>query len=130
MQSPIDELLSHIKQLSATISDLPDGTERRHLEHQRQQLRDKAAALSLSGRHPASVDQEIKAILARLHTIDVMHITEGYQERRSGKNIQDPGAYSATINRMIDEQHAEEVASLTQRLEQLRTSIPDRQHRE
>ncbi len=125
MQSPIDELFSHIKQLSAAISDLPDNPERRSLERQRQQLRGEAAAISLKGRHPVSVDQEIKAIIARLETIDSMLITQGYQERRSGKNIQDPGAYSAAINRRINKQHADEVTALTERLDLLRSSLPD-----
>lgn len=126
MQSPIDELLAQVTSLTAAISDLPEGDrQRRRLEHERQKLRDEAAALSRSGRHPVSVKHEIESILARLREIDRMRITQGYHERRSGKNIQDPGAYSVTINRLLDEQHADEVATLTQRLEQLRSSFPD-----
>lgn len=125
MQSPIDDLFSEITRLSAAIADLlEDDPERRHLELERQALRDEAEALAVIGRHPVSVEREIEAIESRLQEIRAKSITQGYQERRSGKNIQDPSAYSANINRMLDEHHAHEVGKLTARLERLRAGSP------
>ncbi|GMR02617.1 MAG: hypothetical protein BMS9Abin20_0959 [Acidimicrobiia bacterium] len=126
MQSPIDDLLSEITRLSVAIAGLPeDDPERRHLELERQALRDEAEALAFTGRHPVSVEREIEAIESRLEEIRAERITQGYQERRGGKNIQDPSAYSANINKMLDEHHAYEVGKLTARLERLRTGTPN-----
>ena len=57
----------------------------------------------------------------RLTEIKNLAITEGYQERRGGKNLQDPSAYSANINKLLIEHHAAEVDALTSQLERLRS---------
>jgi hypothetical protein len=122
MPSPIDDLFAQITRISTAIQDLPDGDpERRRLELERDRMRLEATKLADAGRHPESVRLEMLAIEARLDEIERMKITAGYQERRGGKNLQDPGAYSATINRMLEAQYEDEVAELTRRLERLRS---------
>ena len=121
MSGPIDTLLAKIKALSGAIADLsPDDPERSRLEEQREALRQTAGKLSVQGRHPQSVAREIESIEHRLDEIRALRIKEGYQERRQGKNIQDPGAYSANINKLLAEHHAAEVDTLTDQLERLR----------
>ena len=124
MPSSIDDLFKRISMLSTSIANLAEGDpERRRLERDRDRLRIEATKMAHTGRHPESVRLEIQAIENRLAEIERMKITEGYQERRGGKNIQDPGAYSAGINQTLDEQHAEEVAGLTDRLDRLRSFV-------
>lgn len=121
MTRSIDDIYSTIVSLSAQINSLPTGgPERARLELERDRVRSQAAHLSAEGRHPKSVELEIEAIEQRLAQIDAQLITEGYSEKRSGKNLQDPGAYSVTINRLLNEHHADEVKTLTEQLERLR----------
>ena len=123
MTRPIDEIYSTIVSLSEQIADLStDDPERTRLELERDRVRSQAAHISTAGRHPRSIELEIEAIELRLEQIEAQLITEGYMERRAGKNIQDPGAYSVTINRLLSEHHADEVKSLTEQLERLRPS--------
>jgi len=122
MASPIDDLYTTIISLSSRIADLPDGDPTRDkLERKRETLRGQAAAIALEGRHATSISREIEVIEHRLATIEAMLIREGYQEKRGGKNIQDPGAYSANINRLLAQQHENEVRTLTAQLERLRS---------
>ncbi len=126
MPSPIDNLFTRISSLSSRISTLDERDPVRvQLERDRERLRREAKRIADSGRHPESVRLEIQAAEERLAEIERMKITEGYQEKRGGKNIQDPGAYSATINRLLSEHHAEEVAHLEERLTHLRSLLDD-----
>ena len=121
MTRSIDDIYTTIVSLSAQIAALPtDGPERTRLEVERDSMRSQAAHLSAEGRHPKSIELEIEAIEQRLAQIGAQLITEGYSERRSGKNLQDPGAYSITINRLLNEQHADEVKNLTEQLARLK----------
>ena len=121
MTRRIDEIYSTIVSLSDRIAALPiDDPERTRLELERERVRSQAAHIATTGRHPRSIELEIEAIELRLAQIEAKLIREGYMERRAGKNIQDPGAYSININRLLSEQHADEVKSLTEQLEQLR----------
>ncbi len=121
MTRSIDDIYATTLSLSQQMARLPaDSPERARLEQQRNDLRAQAALLSVQGRHPESVAREIEAIEERLRELDAMLITEGYAERRGGKNIQDPGAYSATINRLLSDQHLDEVNKLTEQLARLR----------
>lgn len=126
MPSPIDNLFTRISSLSSRISTLDESDPvRAQLERDRERLRREAKRIADSGRHPESVRREIQAAEERLGEIERMKITEGYQEKRGGKNIQDPGAYSANINRLLSEHHAEEVAYLEERLTHLRSLLDD-----
>ncbi|NHZ71358.1 MAG: hypothetical protein GWP18_06915 [Proteobacteria bacterium] len=117
MPDSIDDLYARILRISSDLHSLPDDhPNRTKLVMERDALRIEAATIAASGRHPVSVEREIESIKKRLEEIDRLQITEGYSERRGGKNLQDPGAYSATINRLLSEQHASEIAHLTERL--------------
>jgi hypothetical protein len=123
MAHSIDEIYAAIVALSEQIDRIPPTSpERLRLETERERLRSQAAAIASQGRHPKSIELEIEAIEQRLADINALLIKEGYMEKRAGKNIQDPGAYSSSINRILNEQHAEEVKDLTDRLETLRPS--------
>lgn len=122
MPRSIDDLLAKIKALSGSIERLsPEDPQRRRLMNQRDSLRQTASEIALQGRHPQSVEREIESIEKRLTEIKNLAIKEGYQERRGGKNIQDPSAYSANINKLLIEHHAAEVDALTDQLERLRS---------
>jgi len=121
MARTIDDIYTALVSLSQQIENLSSTDPKRtQLETERDQLRNEAASLATSGRHPRSIELEIEAIEQRLDQIDALLITEGYAEKRGGRNLQDPSAYSGTINRLLSEQHADEVKSLTRRLEELR----------
>ncbi|MCL1594553.1 MAG: hypothetical protein M3132_09400 [Actinomycetia bacterium] len=120
MAESIDDLYARIVRISSDLHSLPDDHPNRlKLENERDTLRIQAADIAAAGRHPVSVEREIESIKQRLEEIERLQITEGYSERRGGKNLQDPGAYSANINSLLSEQHATEVAQLTERLTQL-----------
>jgi hypothetical protein len=126
MARTIDDIYTALLSLSDQIESLSSTDPKRtQLEAQRDQLRIEAASLAISGRHPRSIELEIEAIEQRLGRIDALLITEGYTEKRGGKNLQDPSAYSGAINRLLAEQHADEVKSLTKRLQELRPSDGD-----
>lgn len=125
MTHSIDDIYTTIISLSSQIANLPPtDPKRKRLEHEREAVRSRAAALATEGRHPRSVELEIEVIEARLDEINAALIKEGYMERRAGRNIQDPGAYSSTINHLLRSHHAEEVRNLTEQLERLRPPSP------
>ena len=72
-----------------------------------------------------SIDTEIAMLEARLDEINEMLIAKGYNEKHLGRTIQDPGAYSRTINYMIATEHAEEVTAIDARLSELRSVRDD-----
>ncbi|GMQ97903.1 MAG: hypothetical protein BMS9Abin17_0406 [Acidimicrobiia bacterium] len=126
MSETIDELYERLLRVTTEIDRLPqDHPNRKRLEHERDEMRARAAELSAAGRHPVSVEREIESLERRLHEIESMQITEGYQERRGGKNLQDPGAYSSTINRLLEEHHDQEVTTLRDRIAYLKQESPD-----
>ena len=121
MTTDIDQILDRIVDLSRQIEDLdPDSAKRAALIDERAALRARAQELSDARRHPDSVRAEIELIEARLAEIDEMLIEPASSEKWFKQTIQDPGAYRFTINRILDEDHADEVASLSERLERLR----------
>jgi hypothetical protein len=126
MTETIDELYKRILRISRQLDRLSqEHPNRKRLEGERDRLRIRAADIAASGRHPVSVEREIESLQHRLDEIETMQITEGYQERRGGKNLQDPGAYSSTINRLLEEHHLEEVAALSARIAFLKQESPD-----
>ena len=117
----IDDILKQAKTLSAELAMLPaDHPSRPRLEKRQTALRTRAQELSLERRHPVSIDTEIAMLEARLEDISEMLIAKGYNEKHLGRTIQDPGAYSRTINYMIATEHAEEVRAIDARLTELR----------
>jgi septal ring factor EnvC (AmiA/AmiB activator) len=121
----IDELLSEIRDLSRRLEDETlDGAERDRLTARRERLREDARTLADGGRHPASVEAEIALLEHRLAEIEAARIEEGWSEKHMRRTIQDPGAYRHAINRLIDEEHRDEVATITERLVRLRAISP------
>lgn len=124
--SDIDALVGEIHSLSNRIDGLPeDDPTRRALIDERTALRGRAADMRDELRHPVSVLAEIAMLEDRLDAIDALKISEGYNEKYLNHTVQDPGAYSHAINRLLDEQHAAEIDEITHRLTHLRTLVPD-----
>lgn len=127
MPETIDELLAEIRNLSDRIEALePESPERRKLEASRDGLRTIARDVADATRHPAAIATQIEALEARLREIESLLIKQGFTERRVGKTIQDPGAYSHNINKAIAADHAEEVRSINEQLARLRAIAPER----
>lgn len=125
MPKTIDEIYTQIVSASQDIDRLPiDHPDQERLQAERGRLREAAAAIASTGRHPLSIEREIESLQDRLEEIKSMRITEGYQERRGGKNLQDPSAYSSTINRLLEEHHLDEVSYLTDRIAYLTSDSP------
>jgi len=51
-------------------------------------------------------------------------VAKGYAEKHLTKGFSDPGAYSATINRMLEEEHASEIEEIQALLTELRAFTP------
>jgi hypothetical protein len=117
----IDELLAEIRALSAEIDSLdPDDPKHRKLDARREELRAAARHAADATRHPKAVATQIEALEARLVEIESLLIKQGFTERRVGKAIQDPSAYSHNINKAIAADHADEVRSINEQLARLR----------
>lgn len=126
MNDDIDALLTEVQELSARIDAGPaDDPATDELVLRRDELRRIAHHAALDRRHPKSVETEIERLEQRLSEIAAMLITKGYSEKYVGKTIQDPGAYSHTINELIGQEHRKEVADITERLTELRSIDPD-----
>ena len=122
MPETIDELLADIQKLARRIERLdPGDPARQKLEAQRADLRETARHIADATRHPMAIATQIEALEARLREIDQLMIKQGFTERRVGKAIQDPGAYSHNINKAIAEDHAVEVRSINEQLARLRS---------
>jgi hypothetical protein len=120
--SEIDEILTTISALSERIEALGvDDPERTDLEGRRDGLRLRARSLADARRHPASVAAEIEMLENRLIEIDQLFISKGYSEKHLPHTVQDPGAYSHTINRLLEAEHRDEIAEIRQRLDHLRS---------
>jgi hypothetical protein len=109
-------------QLAAMAEDDP---RRAKLVRKRDRLRSEAQDRANSARHPLSVEAEVSMLLARLAEIDDLFVSKGYAEKHLTKGFSDPGAYSATINRRIAEDHAQEIDAIEQRLSVLAEIFPD-----
>jgi hypothetical protein len=126
MTSSIDDLLEEITRISARIDDLPPGSRAsEQLIAERSKLRLRARDMADALRHPESVRTEIEMLEGRRSEIAGMAITKGFSEKRLGRTIQDPGAYSHDINRRIEAEHAAEVDEINKRLEHLRSLLEE-----
>lgn len=121
MTRSTDELLEEVRSLSARLDRVPAGSpERERLLARRDAVRAEAADRSDAMRHPQSVRTEIERIEARLAAYEARLIRAGYNEKQLGRTIQDPGAYRHTINRLLADESADEIAALQARLTRLR----------
>ena len=131
MTSEADDILGRSREIRSALNDPHLGAnDRRALETELTELRDRARRVAAERRHPDSVAAEVDMIEARLAEIEQMSITKGYSEKHLSRTVQDPGAYRYAINDLIEQEHAEEVEYLTSRLAELRalggTADPNR----
>jgi hypothetical protein len=121
----IDDIFRQAHALSVELDQMEEGDPNREALLRRQnRLRTKAQTLANTRRHPASVENEMAMLVARLDEIDDLFITKGYAEKHLTKGFSDPGAYSATINDQLAAQHASEISEIEERLTELRKIKP------
>ena len=119
MERSIEQIFDRVRELSSELAATNDEKRRKTIEAERNALRSEAAALALDQRHPASVEAELEMLVDRLAEIDSLFATKGYAEKHLTKGFSDPGAYSANINRLISDNHAAEIKSITDRIVEL-----------
>ena len=125
MTPTIDDIFRQAHALSVELDQMEEGDPNREAVLRKQhRLRTKAQTLANTRRHPASVENEMAMLVARLDEIDALFITKGYSEKHLKKGFSDPGAYSATINDRLEVQHAAEVDEIQDRLAELRRIKP------
>ena len=125
MKSTIDDMFRQAQVLSLQLAALADDDPTRpKLTRKRERLRSEALKRANRARHPLSVEAEVSMLLARLTEIDDLFVSKGYAEKHLTHGFSDPGAYSATINRKIAEDHAAEIEAIEQRLSELAAIHP------
>ena len=125
MQTNIDELFNKIRSISESLDALAESDPARaQLITDRERLREEARKLGAATRHPRSVEAQISMLEQRLDEIRGKFITKGYAEKHLTKGFSDPGAYSATINRTIQEEHASEIEKIHATLAGLKAITP------
>ncbi len=125
MQTDIDEIFSEIRSISENLDTIGENDPSRTiLIDRRDHLRLKARRLGAATRHPRSVEAQISRLEQRLDEIRGKFVTKGYAEKHLAKGFSDPGAYSATINRMLEEEHASEIEEIHELLAELREFTP------
>jgi hypothetical protein len=126
MADNIDALLAEIHTISQQLDkEGLTARQRQNLVRRKDDLQVKARAISLAGRHPLAVANQIESLEARRSHIDDQFIKPGYSEKRGVKNIQDPGAYSHNINRMLQEKYQTELDEIERQLALLRAPLAD-----
>ncbi len=121
MQPTIDDIFNQVRLVSAKLDAMAgDDPSRPDLVRRLVRLRAEAQSRANSARHPLSVEAETEMLEARLSEIDALFVSKGYAEKHLTKGFSDPGAYSATINRKIADNYAEEISEIKQRLSELR----------
>jgi hypothetical protein len=125
--SDVDDMYRRAQSLSLKLDAMSeDDPKRANVLRARDRLRSDARKLANSARHPLSVETETAMLLARLEEIDDLFVTKGYAEKHLTQGFSDPGAYSATINRTLADDHAAEIAEIELRLSDLRSiDLPD-----
>jgi hypothetical protein len=125
MADSIDALLAEIHSITTALEsdDLTDR-QRTELLDRKEVLQTQARGLALAGRHPTAVANQIESLEARRDHINSQFIKPGYSEKRGGKNIQDPGAYSHNINRLLRDKYQTELDEIEEQLALLRNNEP------
>jgi hypothetical protein len=121
MADSIDELLTEIHTITQRLGNEDLTTrQRQDLIARKEALQDEARDISLTGRHPTSVANQIESLEARRAFINSQYIKPGYTEKRGGKSIQDPGAYSHNINKLLQDKYQPELDEIEEQLALLR----------
>ncbi len=125
MPADIDGILNQIRAISESLGTIgEDDPSRVDLIAHRDRLRTEARELGIATRHPRSVEAQISMLEDRLDEIQGKFVTKGYAEKHLTKGFSDPGAYSATINAMLEEEHAPEIEKIHALLAELRAFTP------
>lgn len=123
MSERIDELLAELRAINKRLEDqTATEAERSKLAERKETIRAQAKNLSLVGRHPASVELQIESLERRKAEIESLFIKKGWSEKRLGRTIQDPSAYSHNINKQLEEKYASELADIDEQLAILTTA--------
>jgi hypothetical protein len=122
----IDDLLAELVHLSERLGedDLTPG-ERVHLEERRSYLRNLARRVDDTSRSRAVLENELGSLRRRLAEIDDRPIGKGWTEKTNTRWLNDPGAYSSQINRIIDDQDRDERAEVVERIGEIEAALGD-----
>ena len=126
----IDQALAEIMSLSERIDALgPDDPNRVALERQREELRTDVREASDASRSLPGLLNELGALQRRLSQIDARPIDEGWSEKARYRGVRwfnDPGAYSNTINEMLNAEDADERLEIVERIAEIETVLKQR----
>ena len=120
----IDDLLAELVDVSDRLAgdDLTTG-ERTRLENRRTVLRDVARRADDASRSRPVLENELGALRRRLAEIDDRPIGKGWSEKTNTRWLNDPGAYSSQINRMISDQDRDERARIVERIGEIESAL-------
>jgi len=120
----IDDLLAELVDVSDRLAgdDLTAG-ERTRLENRRTVLRDVARRADDASRTRPVLENELGALRRRLAEIDDRPIGKGWSEKTNTRWLNDPGAYSSQINRMISDQDRDERARIVERIVEIESAL-------
>ena len=119
----IDQALAEIMSLSERIDALePDDRKRATFERQREDLRADVREASNASRSLPGLLNELGALQRRLSQIDTRPIDHGWAEKARYRGVRwfnDPGAYSSTINDMLNAEDADERSEIVERIAEI-----------
>ena len=120
----IDDLLAELVDVSDRLAgdDLTTG-ERTRLENRRTVLRDVARRADDASRARPVLENELGTLRRRLAEIDDRPIGKGWSEKTNTRWLNDPGAYSSQINRMISDQDRDERARIVERIGEIESAL-------
>ena len=120
----IDDLLAELVDVSDRLAgdDLTTG-ERTRLENRRTVLRDVARRADDASRSRPVLENELGTLRRRLAEIDDRPIGKGWSEKTNTRWLNDPGAYSSQINRMISDQDRDERARIVERIGEIESAL-------
>ncbi len=122
MSISIDEALAYARDLTERIRGLPDGDpERTALEAELEDYRTEIRLATDRGRSLESLQRDLAHMGERMDELRRQRIDAPFSAMSFSLN--DPEAYSLPINKAIDENNADTVATLKQRMAELQRAI-------
>jgi hypothetical protein len=122
MSISIDEALAYARDLTERIRHLPDGNpERAALESKLEDYRTEIRLATDRGRSLDSLQRDLAHVSERMDDLSRQRIDAPFSAMSFSLN--DPEAYSLPINKAIDENNADTVATLKQRMAELQRAI-------
>lgn len=112
--------------INRSLEQLPgDDPSRRKLESRKEELQTAARLAADRSRDPAALALELTQLRSRLSDLDDRPIGKGWSEKGNYRWVNDPGAYSNVINRMIAEGDGPDRESVEQRIGELEAVLQD-----